>query len=67
MKGHLKSFIAVFVVVVVDDMLGVDIYLGKAISSCPYIVHDLVMSGTQVMGRYFGLPAEIVHASIDGV
>ena len=71
MKGHLKSFIAVFVVVVVDDVKGVDIYLGKPFHHVLIFVHDLVViqvlrSDGTVFWSYL-LAGNLVHASIDGV
>ncbi len=71
MKGHLKSFIAVFVVVVVDDVKGVDIYLCKPFHHVLIFIHDLVViqvfrSDGAVFGSYL-FAGNLVHAAIDGV
>ena len=71
MERHLKPFIAVFIVIVVDDVQGIDIYLGQPLHHIFVFVHYIVKIQIfrgygAVLGAYL-LAADFIHPAVDGV
>ena len=71
MERHLKSFVAVSVVIVMNDVQGIDIYLGQPFHHILVLVHHVVkiqiLCGHGTVFRSHLLAADFIDTAVDGV